>query len=190
MGESRFFQQLLGVLTEGSFVGDGHPGFFLGDDASLYQGRHTGTGTSVLDDPVQFSVVPLLVELAVREVSRARRQQHSAGAIACSSQAMTVDAGPLAFIEFLAFGDDVGCHGQRALCLPYFGPFSLRDTRLQWVGLGSGPSCRTQQGNGDYVAYCHDYTHTSHDSSLMMTTDITAKWLLRLHARGRKCRKT
>src|SRR5574337_132415 len=73
---------------------------------------------------------------------------------------------------------------------PYFGPFSLRDTRLQWVGLGSGPSCRTQQGNGDYVAYCHDYTHTSHDSSLMMTTDITAKWLLRLHARGRKCRKT
>ena len=73
MRESGFLQELFGILTECSLVGDGHPGFFLCDDASLYQGRHTGAGTSVLDDPMQFSVVPLLVELAVREVSRARR---------------------------------------------------------------------------------------------------------------------
>ena len=85
------------ALTEAPFIVDDSPGFFF-RDRGWDQGNHPRSGAAVLNDPEEFAIFPLLVELAVGEIPRAWVQDLPGFTLAVSGLAMTIEAGALPLV--------------------------------------------------------------------------------------------
>jgi hypothetical protein len=92
------------ALTEGPLVVDNCPGFLFCDDCWT-QGDHACACTSVLDHPEEFTIFPLLMELAVREIAWARIQNFASLALTIPVLTMTIETGALPLKQRLSFGN-------------------------------------------------------------------------------------
>ena len=92
------------AFAESPLVVDDRPGFLFRDNCRS-QGDHACASATILDDPEELSVFPLLMELAVREIAGARIQNLTGLTLAISFLTMTIEAGALTLEQCLSFGN-------------------------------------------------------------------------------------